>query len=48
MIQFTEMLSSVRWEIKKKSTGCYRLLLDDLAVKSTFNNMEQNYILYQK
>jgi hypothetical protein len=23
-------------------------MLDDLPVKSTFNNMEQNYILYQK
>jgi hypothetical protein len=33
---------------ERKSTVCYRLMLDDLPVKSTFNNMEQNYILYQK
>jgi hypothetical protein len=53
MIQFTEMLSSFRRDFlsvsERKSIGCYRLMLDDLPVKkSTFNNMEQSYILYQK
>jgi hypothetical protein len=33
---------------ERKCNVCYRLMLDDLPVKSTFNNMEQSHILYQK